>query len=79
MLIVYGWKTKIKTDKRLGNALCENCKHDEERYLAREVFIVNIFGIPVFKKTNKRIVLCANCGIIEQLDKREYNQRLNEI
>ena len=79
MLIVYGWKNKIKTDRRIGNKLCENCNHDEERYLAREVFILNIFGIPVLKKTMKRMVLCANCGMVEQLNKYEYNKRLKEI
>lgn len=79
MLIVYGWKTKIKTDKKLESTLCENCKHNEERVLAREVFIVNIFGIPVFKRTRRRVVLCANCGIVEELNKKDYKQRLNQL
>ncbi len=79
MVIVYGWKTDIKIDKDLGSSECENCKHNENRFLAREIFKINIFGIPIFKKTVRRMVMCNNCGIIEQLNRSEYNKRLKEI
>lgn len=79
MVILYGWKTYIKKEKELGKKQCENCKHNEETYLAKEVFRTHIFGIPVFAKTKRRFVMCNNCGIIEELGKQDYNAKLKEI
>lgn len=79
MLVVYGWKTKLKEEKKLGNKHCTNCKHDEEMSMAKEIFIFNLFGIPVFKKVKRRFVMCRNCGILEELTKTEYNEKLKEI
>lgn len=79
MLVVYGWRTNIKKEKQLGSEHCTNCSHDEERFLAKEIFKVHIFGIPVFWTTKRRFVMCNNCGIVEELNKREYKERLNEL
>ena len=38
MLVVYGWRTNIKKEKQLGSEHCTNCSHDEERFLAKEIF-----------------------------------------
>lgn len=78
MLVIYGWKSKLKVDKQLGNKHCPNCNHDEEMSLARDIFKIHIFGIPVFKMVKKRMVMCNNCGIAEELSKYEYKQRLEE-
>ena len=79
MIIVYGYSTDIKKEKELGQGKCSNCNHTTQKYLAREIFKTTLFYIPVFKKTNRRIVLCENCGIVEELDKEEYKSRLNEL
>lgn len=77
MVVVYGWKTNVKKDKQLGKEHCENCKHDEEMFLAREIFKAHIFGIPVFKKTKRRFIMCNNCGIVKELSKEDYKSRVN--
>ncbi len=79
MVILYGWKVYVKKEKELGTKQCENCKHNEKMYLAREIFRIHIFGIPVFKKTKRRFVMCDNCGIVEELSKEDYKARLNDI
>ena len=78
MVIVYGYKTQIKNDKDLGESKCSNCNHITEMHLAREIFKVTIFYIPVFRQTRRRIVLCENCGIVEELKKYEYKARMKE-
>lgn len=79
MVIVYGWRTNLKKEKQLGKEHCTNCSHDEEMFLAKEIFKTHIFGIPVFKKTKRRFVMCSNCGIVEELSKEDYKARLKEI
>ncbi len=78
MVIVYGWRTNIKKEKQLGNKLCTNCSHNEEMFLAKETFKLHIFGIPVFWTTKRRFIMCSNCGIVEELKKSEYKERLKE-
>ncbi len=79
MIVVYGWRTNVKKEKHLGKEHCTNCSHDEDMFLAREIFITHIFGIPVFKKTKRRFVMCNNCGIVEELNKTEYKDRLKQL
>ena len=80
MVIVYGWKTNIKKEKHLGKEQCANCKHyDEDMFLAKEIFKLHIFGIPVFWTTKRRFVMCSNCGIVEELSKADYKERLNQL
>lgn len=79
MVIVYGYKTDVKNEKDLGEQKCPNCNHVAQMYLSKEQFKATLFYIPIFKKTNRRIVLCENCGIVEELSKEEYKSRLNEL
>lgn len=79
MVIVYGYKTDVKNEKSFGEQKCPNCNHVAQMYLAKEQFKVTLFYIPIFKKTNRRIVLCENCGIVEELSKDEYKSRLREL
>ena len=78
MVVVYGWRTNLKREKNLGNVHCANCSHDEEQFLAKEIFKFHLFGIPVFWTTKRRFVMCSNCGIVEELNKAEYKERLKE-
>lgn len=78
MIIVYGWQTDVKKEKNLGNSRCTNCNHDEEQFLAKEVYKFKLFGIPVIRKTKRRFIMCNNCGILEELEKEEYKERLKE-
>ena len=79
MVIVYGWRTNVKKEKQLGREHCLNCNHEEDMFLAKEIFKLHIFGIPIFKKTSRRFVMCNNCGIVEELSKTDYKARLKEI
>ena len=79
MVIVYGWKTNIKKEKHLGKKHCTNCSHDEDMFLAKEIFKLHIFGIPIFWKTKRRFVMCSNCGVVEELNKADYTEKLKEL
>lgn len=77
MFILYGWDTITKQEKLLGKKQCENCENVTDMYLARSIFRIKLFFIPVLWWTTKRFILCSRCGIVKQIDKNEYNELKN--
>ena len=77
MFILYGWDTITKQEKLLGKKQCENCGNVTDIYLARLIFRIKLFFIPVLWWTTKRFILCSRCGIVKQIDKNEYNELKN--
>lgn len=77
MFILYGWDTITKQEKLLGKKQCGNCENVTDMYLARTIFRIKLFFIPVMWWTTKRFILCSRCGIVKQIDKNEYNELKN--
>lgn len=77
MFILYGWDTITKQEKLLGKKQCVNCENVTDMYLARTIFRIKLFFIPVMWWTTKRFILCSRCGIVKQIDKNEYNELKN--
>lgn len=72
MIIYYEWGTKFKTEKDLGNSVCENCNHNTDKVLMKESFIVKIFFIPVIYFIKKKGIMCTKCGHMKKLNGVEY-------
>lgn len=77
MFILYGWDTITKQENLLGKKQCENCGNVTDIYLARLIFRIKLFFIPVLWWTTKRFILCSRCGIVKEIDKNEYNELKN--
>lgn len=77
MFILYGGDTITKQEKLLGKKHCGNCENVTDMYLARTIFRIKLFFIPVLWWTTKRFILCSKCGIVKQINKNEYNELKN--
>ncbi len=77
MLIIYGFRKKLKTEKSLGVHMCPNCSHNTEAFLAKEKCHLHICYIPVFFYTGWRGKVCNNCGIVEKLTGKQYKELIN--
>ena len=77
MFILYGWDTITKQENLLGKKQCGNCENVTDIYLARLIFRIKLFFIPVLWWTTKRFILCSRCGIVKEIDKNEYNELKN--
>ncbi|MBP5197437.1 MAG: zinc-ribbon domain-containing protein [Lachnospiraceae bacterium] len=74
MIIIYGTRTKLKIDKKIGVRKCENCHHTVEQALAREKLSFTLFYIPFLILTKRRMILCPCCGEAKSMSYEEYKQ-----
>lgn len=77
-MIIYGWRTKLVKDLFIGIRLCKSCRKYSEFYMARAVFQITIFFIPIFWWTKKYYVMCNCCDVGYPVSKVEY-KNLKEL
>lgn len=74
MFYVYGYRERFKREGSMGHAVCENCGHDAQRTLCRQIKQVTFFWIPVLTHVKQRGIMCESCGQIIPLGRREYKE-----
>jgi len=74
MVIVYGYKTKLKVQKNLGVDICPNCGYSTEKVLAKEKRQFTVFYIPIFSQTLRKGLICPNCGMYKTLSSAEFKE-----
>lgn len=79
MIVYYGYTTKLKINGVYGETQCPNCNHRTQISLGHEKTTINMFFIPIFAFTRKRVKICSNCGIVEELNKKEYKLEKNKF
>lgn len=78
MVVVYGFKRKLKTIKTLGPTTCENCGHSVQATLNKEGGYFHIYYIPVFPNVGGwKFIGCPNCGISKKLTGAEFKALKN--
>lgn len=74
MVIVYGYRNKLKVQKNLGASICPNCGYNTEKVLAKEKRQFTLFYLPIFSQTVRKGLVCPNCGMYKTLDNSEFRQ-----
>lgn len=78
MFFLFGFKIKTKVHKTTLYQECPNCKSEEYELLSwRDWF--HLFYIPIAPIEKKRYYLkCTKCGSYYQIQKKEFEELLNQ-
>ncbi len=75
MIIVYGHRVDFKREGFAGQMTCQNCGHNVNHSLCRQINRTTIFWIPFINVEKQRGIMCESCGMISPISKQEYKSR----